>query len=81
MLGVEADSLLPNGQRDRSDLARQREPRHLWPDSSQVFWDAFYIEFTRRFHRSMSSSKLFLVSCSKERFVVVSEAARIVPLH
>ena len=27
--GVEVDSFLPNGQRNRSDLARQRQARHL----------------------------------------------------
>ena len=32
MLGVEADSSLPDDQRDCSDFARQRETRHLWPD-------------------------------------------------
>ena len=31
MLGVEADSFLPNDQRNRSDLPRQGQARHLWP--------------------------------------------------
>src|ERR1700682_6236259 len=33
MLGVEADSFLPNDQRDRCNFAGQRETRHLRPDS------------------------------------------------
>ena len=33
MLGVEADSFLPDQQSDRSDLARQGQARHLRSDS------------------------------------------------
>jgi hypothetical protein len=33
MLGVEVDSSLPDDQRDRCNLARQSEPRHLRSDS------------------------------------------------
>ena len=33
MLGVERDSFLPNNQRDRCNLTRQRQARHLRPHS------------------------------------------------
>ena len=33
MFGVEADSFLPNRQRDGRDLAGQGQPRHVRPDS------------------------------------------------
>ena len=45
MLGVEADSSLPDDQRDCSDFARQRETRHLWPDS---FGNQSCIKFLER---------------------------------
>ena len=33
MLGVEADSFLPDDQNDRCNFARQRQTRHLRPDA------------------------------------------------
>ena len=32
MFGVEANSFLPDDQRNGCDLARQRQACHLWPD-------------------------------------------------